>query len=1056
MTLRPRLPPAVFLLCLPVFCAPAAPGDRVDFDRQIRPLLSDKCFACHGPDGGKRVAALRLDTKDGGAFSERRGVKIIAPGDPGHSRLYQRISAEKPATRMPPPASGLSLTKEQIALIGKWIEQGAEWRPHWSFIAPRRPETPIVSRPDWVRNPIDAFILARLEREGLKPSPEAAKTTLIRRVSLDLTGLPPTPAEVHSFVADKSSDAYEKLVDRLLHSPRYGERMAMQWLDLARYADTHGYHIDSHREMWHWRDWVIDAFNRNMPYDQFTVEQLAGDLLPQPTVSQRVATGFNRNHMINFEGGAIPEEYQTEYVVDRVEATATTWLGLTVGCARCHDHKYDPISQKEFYQFYAFFNTIDEKGLDGRRGNAEPLLKLPWPGQKERLEFLTTEIAAREKAVAEAVVDPIRLKWEPEYLASLPATPRDGLLAWYELDGNLSDITGNYRHGRVVKGNPGYGPGIAGNSADFDGQTQVTLGRVSLDSAKPFSLSLWLRASGSRRNPILTQSSPDGSGIELGLDDYVLTDIQQRSPRLFARIGNEKSGIEVTARDRFIPSLWYHVGMSYDGSGKAAGVKLYINGIPALTDVVSDSLRVQVRNDAPLEIGNSAFGPRFRGKLDDLRVYSRVLAREEFRVTGVYDAVRALLETPPEKRSVDQRTRLGDYFLSNEASAELQRSWAELKTLTLEKTALEDVIPNAMVMAEMKKPRETAVLGRGDYRNRGEKVTPAVPSVLPVLPKDAPPNRLSLARWLVSPDHPLTARVAVNRYWQLYFGNGLVKTTQDFGSQGDPPVNPELLDWLATEFIRSGWDIRAMQRLIVTSAAYRQSSAVTPELLEKDPENRLVARGPRYRLSAEIVRDNALFASGLLKERTGGASVFPYQPAGLWEETSFGDGFSAQSYTQSQGDDLYRRSMYTFWKRTSPPPSLVTFDAPDREKCTAKRGVTNTPLQALVLLNDPTYIEAARMLAQRMLIEARRDPASRIGFAFQLALGRKPVRAEVKVLEKLAARELADCRKDPDRSRKLITVGESKPDERLRPEELAAWTTVASAILNLDETITKE
>jgi Protein of unknown function (DUF1553)/Protein of unknown function (DUF1549)/Concanavalin A-like lectin/glucanases superfamily/Planctomycete cytochrome C len=1036
--------------------APKSP-DRIDFDRQIRPILSDKCFACHGPDEKKRLANLRLDDRDGGAFEDRGDHWIIKPGDVAHSRLVQRITAAKPGMRMPPPGSGLSLTKEQTDLIVKWIEQGAEWRVHWAYVAPKRSPAPNVSNPAWVRNPIDAFVLARLDQEGLQPSPEADRITLLRRVTFDLTGLPPTLAEVDAFLADKSPDAYEKAVDRLLLSPRYGERMAMQWLDLARYSDTHGYHIDSHREMWHWRDWVIDAFNRNMPYDRFTVEQLAGDLLPDATVSQRIATGFNRNHMINFEGGAIPEEYQNEYVVDRLETTATTWLGLTMGCARCHDHKYDPISQKEFYQFSAFFNTVPEEGLDGRRGNAKPFLALPSPEQKFRLNALDESIAAREKILSDDIIAPLQTGWEPKRLAALSETPRAGLLAWYELDGNLSDITGHYRHGSVLKGDPSYAAGMIGNSAEFDGQTQVTFGPFDIESAKPFSIALWIAPGGARRNPLLTELTPDGGGFEIYLDDYVLTDIQQLSPRVFVRMGNrDKDGIELSASERLIEGEWYHFTLTYDGSGKAEGMKLFLNGRPAKTNVLRDTLAAAVKNVAPLEIGNAAFGPRFRGGLDDMRIYSRALAPEEIRILGVDEPVRAVLSKLPPSRSKEQRARLREFYLKNEAPDEYRSAWEELGTLKAENKALTAIIPTTMVMSEMAKPRETAVLARGDYRNRGEKVSPSTPAVLPPFPKDAPLNRLTLANWLVSPTHPLTARVAVNRFWQMYFGNGIVKTVQDFGSQGDPPTHPELLDWLATEFIGRGWDVRAMQRLIVTSATYRQSSRATPELIEKDPENRLLARGPRVRLPAEMVRDNALFVAGLLKERLGGPSVFPYQPPGLWEEVSFGDGFSAQTYTPSHGDDLYRRSMYTFWKRSSPPASLITFDAPDREKCTARRSVTNTPLQALVLLNDPTYLEAARTLAQKVITDAPRDASRRIELAFRLATARTPTKEESTLLRTLAAREMAEYKAHPDRARQLLDIGESKPDAKLQHVELAAWTTVASAILNLDETITKE
>jgi hypothetical protein len=1037
--------------------AAAPPSTSVDFDRQIRPILSDKCFTCHGPDDKHRMAGLRFDSKDGGAYDDRGGYRVITPGDAAHSRMFERISADKPARRMPPPYSGITLSTAQIDLIHRWIDQGARWDVHWAYVPPKRPDPPKVSNAAWVRNPIDSFVLAKLDAEGLKPSPEADRVTLIRRVSFDLTGLPPAPSEVDAFLADKSPDAYEKVVDRLLKSPRYGERMALGWLDLARYSDTHGYHIDSHREMWHWRDWIIDAFNRNMPYDQFTVEQLAGDLLPHPTTSQLIATGFNRNHMINFEGGAIPEEYQNEYVVDRVEATAATWLGLTMGCARCHDHKYDPILQKDFYRFYAFFNTIEEEGLDGRRGNAKPILRLPSGRQKAELERIETAIKAHEAGLPEKTVAALQTNWEPGRLAALREGPRDSLLAWYELDGSLSDITGNYRHGRVLKGDPSYDTGKIGRAASFDGQTQVSFGNLAVGGGKPFSLSMWIAAEGARRNAVFTKLNAQGGGFEMYLDDYVLTDIQQWSPRVFVRLG-DKGGraIELGARNRLIGGDFYQLTVNYDGLGKAAGLSLWIDGKRAQVDVLHDALSGSPADDAPLEIGDEQFAPRFRGQLDDLRLYSRTLQPAEIEILAHDEPLRSLLAKLPSNRTKDEKEVLRDRVLSEEAPEPYRACWTELKALKKQKDDLLKVIPTTMVMAEMEKPRETAILGRGDYRNRGEVVTPGVPAILPPLPKDEPANRLTLARWLVNPAHPLTSRVAVNRFWQMYFGNGIVKTPQDFGSQGDPPTHPELLDWLATEFIRSGWDVRAMQRLIVTSATYRQSSVVSPTLLEKDPENRLLARGPRFRLAAEMVRDNALAAAGLLKERVGGPSVSPYQPAGLWEEVSFGDGFSAQSFVQSHGDDLYRRSMYTFWKRSSPPPALITFDAPDREKCTARRGVTNTPLQALVLLNDPTYIEAARALAARTLREAPPSAARRIEYAFRLATSREPTARETQILRALEEKEAATYRARPDEAAKLLAVGESKPASALKPVDLAAWTTVTSAILNLDETITKE
>ena len=1034
----------------------------VDFNREVRPILSDTCFTCHGPDEQQRMARLRFDTREG-AFAK---PGVIIPGDAAKSKLIQRITAKEPALLMPPPESGHKLTEKQIDVLRRWVNEGAKWDLHWAYVAPKRPEPPPVKNAAWARNPIDQFVLARLEREGLQPSPEADPTTLLRRVHYDLTGLPPAPAEVDAFLSDKSPDAYEKAVDRLLASPRYGERMAMQWLDLARYADTHGYHIDSHRDMWPWRDWVINAYNRNLPFDRFTVAQLAGDLLPpastpEATLEQQLASGFNRNHMINFEGGAIPEEYQTEYVVDRVEATATTWLGMTMGCARCHSHKYDPITHKEFYQFFAFFNTVAEEGLDGRTGNAKPFLPLPTPEQKRRQDELTAAVEAQEEALDDKVISPAQGEWERQFAGRVPESPRAGLSAHYELDGSFSDVTGSYHHGRTVKGDPTFGPGQVGRAVSFDGDTQVSFGKVGgIDRGDRFSLAFWLKGSSNTPMAVLQRISDAEarSGYELLFDDLVLIGIQKRAARLTVRLSARwpESAIAIRTRERLSLGEWHHVALAYDGSGKAAGLKLYLDGELHEAEVAQDNLSGQVRADAELQVGSKELGKPYKGQLDDLRLYDRPLAAEEVERLAVHYPVETIISGVFGKRSKEEAARVREYYLTYAAPEAWRRQYAELKSLKKRQAALEKEILTVMVMGEMKKPRETFVLARGDYRNKTEKVGPGVPAVLPPLPKEAKLNRLTLARWLVDPAHPLTARVAVNRYWQMYFGLGIVKTAEDFGSQGEPPSHPELLDYLATEFVHTKWDVKAMQRLIVTSATYRQSSKVSPALLEKDPENRLLGRGPRFRLPAEMVRDNALAASGLLAGEVGGPGVFPYQPKGIWEELAFGDGFSAQAYTPGTGHSLYRRSLYTFWKRTAPPPALMTFDAPDREKCVARRTLTNTPLQALVLLNDPTYVEAARALAARALREGGRDAGGRINYAFRLATARQPEAAEARVLRELLQRQLAHYRKDPQAAAALLSVGEQRSGATLDRAELAAWTTVASAILNLDETITKE
>jgi hypothetical protein len=1049
---RAQEPPAV-----PPLAQGASVARPISFSRDILPILSNNCFACHGPDEQQRKTRFHFDTKEG-AFAKRG---VIVPGSAAESLLIEHVTHADPEQRMPPPETGRTLTETQIGFLRRWIDEGASWDTHWAYAPAVRREPPAVGDGAWARNPIDRFIGARLDREGLQPSHEADRETLLRRVTYDLIGLPPTPADVDAFLADKSADAYERQVDRLLQSPHYGERMAMAWLDAARYADTHGYHIDSLRQMWPWRDWVIGAFNRNLPFDQFVVEQVAGDLIPGATRDQKVASGFNRNHMINFEGGAIADEYQVEYVVDRVEATSSAFMGLTMGCARCHSHKYDPITHKEFYQFFAFFNSVPERGLDGRTGNAAPILLLPSHTEQARLDELDAAIASREAVLDDANVDPVQREWEKTLAETVPAIEADALVAHYELDGSFSDISGKFQHGRMVTGDPTFDPGRVGRAVSFDGDSEVSFGNVgAFDRGDPFSVAAWVRPRGNL--PIHALQKIDDAqrrrGFEWHFNDITLVGIQRWAARLTITMASDapSAGIQIRTRERLRLGDWHHLAMTYDGSGNAAGLQLYVNGAPAATEVLRDTLSGSIVSDAPLRLGSAALGQPFVGQVDDLRLYRRALAPEQIDRLAIHYPTQVVLSGLTGKRSKDQSLDVRDYFLTHAAPDALRTAYAELKALRKQHEDFQKGIPSAMVMAEMKTPRETFVLARGDYRYPTEKVQPGVPAMLPPLPKDAPRSRLTLAKWLVDPGHPLTARVAVNRFWQMYFGHGIVKTQEDFGVQGEPPVHPELLDWLATEFVRTGWDVRALQRLIVTSATYRQSSSVTPALRERDPENRLLARGPRFRLQGEMIRDTALAAAGLLNARIGGPSVLPYQPTGLWEEMAFGEGYSAQSYEQSHGEDLYRRGMYTFWKRTVPPASLATFDAPDREKCTARRALTNTPLQALALMNDPTYVEAARALAQRVLLEGGKNEKARAAYAFRLATARKPTGKEVGVLRTLLKGRLTWFRKDRQAALKLLGVGESSRDRRLDPAELAAWTTVASVLLNLDETITKQ
>jgi mono/diheme cytochrome c family protein len=1042
--------------------ATAAPANlQVDFDRAVRPILSDNCFTCHGPDSTKRMVGLHFDTKEG-AFGK---PGVIVPGDSAHSKMFLRISNPNEAMRMPPVSSGHKLTPAQIETIKTWIDTGAKWETHWSFAPPVRPELPAVKNESWPRTPIDRFILARLEKESLAPSPETDKATLLRRVTFDLTGLPPTLAELKNFLADNSPTAYEKVVDRLLASPHYGERMSVPWLDLARYSDTHGYHIDSAREMWPWRDWVINAFNQNMPYDQFSLEQLAGDLLPNATQSQIIATGFNRNHMINFEGGAIPEEYQNEYIVDRIEATSTTWLGITLGCARCHDHKYDPLTQKDFYSFGAFFNAVPEEGLDGYKGNAKPFLQLPNAQQTATKDLLSKFIKQKDEQLFDA-----QFAWERQQREMPVSDVTAGLTAEFPFDDSLADRLHADVSPKLLNGKLEYVNGLAARAADFDAEPQVSFGPSvgTLSTNKPFTLAFWIKADGPSGMSILQHRAPN-----------VAQTLVSAAPRLVSALGSvpsptyeialdycakntcnvivkmedpsSHSAIEIKSQKGATLESWSHLTITYDGSNHAKGIQIFVDGQPIPIDIIRDQLTTPITfNTGELQIGNKDWGTPFKGQLSDLRFYDRRLYSNEVSELAVATPLHKIIDVPVARRTEPQQKWLRDYFVANVANPLEKQEKQDLATLRRGFDQLNREITSTMVMSDMAKPRDTFVLKRGDYRLAADKVLPNTPIVLPALPSDAPRNRLTLAKWIIDPANPLTARVAVNHFWQMYFGVGLVKTAEDFGSQGDPPANQDLLDWLATEFVQSKWDVKAMQKLIVTSAVYRQSSRVTPELFEKDPENRLIAHGPRFRLPAEMIRDNALFVSGLITDKIGGPSVLPYQPKGLWEEMAFGGDFSAQTYVQSHGADLYRRSMYTFVKRTVPYPGLNTFDAPDREKCTARRTITNTPLQALLLMNDPTYLEASRALAQRSLPQS-----DRVRWIFHLVTDRDPSAQETAILTKLYEKEHARYADHKDAAQKLITIGESKPDPLADPADLAAWTMVASTILNMDETVTK-
>jgi len=1027
---------------------PAMP-QTIEFNRDVRPLLSGACFRCHGPDVQARQGDLRLDLASE-AYRDRGGYAAIVPAKPNESVLLTRITTADLAERMPPAEAHAPLSETQISILRAWIEQGAEYQPHWSLAAPRRASAPDVRNPSWVRNEIDRYILARLEQEGWQPSPEADRETLLRRVTLDLTGLPPSLAEIDAFLLDNRPDAYERVVDRLLASPRYGERMAVPWLDAARYADTHGYQEDGVRQMWRWRDWVIDAFNRNMPFDQFTIQQLAGDLLPDATLDTRIATGFNRNHRGNGEGGIIPEEYLLEYAVDRVDTTATVWLGLTMGCARCHDHKFDPVTQREFYQVLAYFNSIPELGRVRKKGNSPPLISAPTPDERRRLDELNRELAAAEAAF-EGVAPQLaaaQAAWEASLDRGVTidwAYP-PGLLVHFPCDGTAANAIAGKGESKFHGGDATFVGGRIGQALELDGERYVDAGDVAdLSEEDKFSFGAW----------VLPKGKPDGA-IFSRIDDekfYLGYDLALADGKVQVYLGNRQldDSIRVETVEPLVPERWHHLMTTYDGSRWAKGIQIYVDGERVEVRVLNDKLNNSFRSTEPLRIGSRSSGDRFTGLIDDVRFYDHELAAEEVAAAACTEPVNLIVAIPRAERSGVQRSKLQTYFLGHDAPAAARQAGDRVAKLRRDRRQLEEAAPTVMVMQEQYPPRETYLLARGEYDKPLERVERGLPASLPPLPAGASQDRLGFARWLVDAANPLTARVTVNRYWQSYFGTGLVKTTEDFGSQGEPPTHPELLDWLATEFVRTAWDVKAMQKLIVTSDTYRQSSRVTPVLAAADPENRLLARGPRFRLSAGVIRDATLAAAGLLVEQVGGPSVKPYQPPGLWEELSNGGG-----YDQGQGKDLYRRSLYTYWKRTIAPPGMMTFDSASRETCIVRPMRTNTPLQALATMNDVTYVEAARRLAERMLTEAGGTPGERIIFAFRLATGRRPNGTELLVLAAGLEKQRTHYDADPAAAEKLVDFGESKHNQSLKATELAAYTAVASVILNLDEAITKE
>ena len=977
---------------------PALAAAEVDFSRDVLPILSNKCFHCHGPDEAERKAGLRLDTSSG-ARHDLGGYAAVVPGNIKESELMFRIRDEEDP--MPPEKSKLVLSEAEKDVLSAWIASGAEYAEHWAFVPPTRPEF----------GSIDEIVGARLKKEGLEFSKEASPERLIRRVTLDLTGVPPTIPEIAAFVAAYEANgeaAYGALVDRLLKSPRYGETMALPWLEAARFADTDGYQYDGPRFQWRWRDWVIEAYNANMSFDQFTIEQLAGDLLPEPTLEQVIATGFNRNHRYNSEAGSVVEEFLLENAVDRVDTTSTLWMGLTMGCARCHDHKYDAISQKDYYQLIAFFNSVPEAGRAIKSGNSEPVIAAPTREQQ-------AELAQKVKALADAKA------------ALKPGdTQQNGgllidrkLVTHYTLDAMPSD-----------RAKPDGSPVFEDGAVVLDGDSALLLAgqkkQLPFRANSRFSLAFWIRPSALGDSVVLSRQKGGTTrpGIEVALIDGGRVQFDLIS-RWVAGAGR------VTTTQQLLADEWTHIAITNDGSQSANGQLVYLNGKLAETEVSynTNSNVGGVTEKEPLRIG-SGIRPgskKFAGALRDLRLYQTDLWSEEVDIL-------AATYGGPERKEFSRLKMTDAYAVYVKAREEFERYRATLPTL--------------MVMQDTPEPKPTFVRNRGVYHAYGEEVQRDVPSQLPPLDADLPRNRLGFAKWLVSVEHPLTARVAVNRYWQKYFGTGLVKTVEDFGVQGEAPSHPELLDWLATEFVRSGWDVGAMQKLIVTSKTYRQESRLTPELLNLDPENRLLARGPRMRLPGPAIRDQALFVSGLLAERIGGPSVSPYQPASMWAEMSMG-----MKYKVSKGDDLYRRSLYTIWKRTVAPPTMAVFDAADREACWVNRKETNTPLQALTLLNETGFVESARHLAVRILKDGDDDP---LEFGFRAVTSRRPSERERAVLTQALADYRENYKSNPKAAKELIAIGASLPSDEFPAEEIAAWTALSNVLLNLDETITRK
>ncbi len=1030
----------LILFSLAVVAVPSFAAETVSFTRDIRPILSDNCFACHGPDEEKREADLRLDVAQSALESG-----AIKPGSVDESELWTRINSSDPDEAMPPAEFHKPLTDQQRDLIARWIKSGAEYQQHWSFVAPIRPPLPDDMRPDdtlpdgEVSNPIDAFLQHRIKAAGLSPAPLADRRTLIRRVTLDLTGLPPTPEEVEAFLADESDGAYEKVIDSLMTRVTYGEHMARYWLDLARYADTHGLHLDNERSMWPYRDWVVRAFQDNLPFDEFTRWQLAGDLMENPTRDQLIASGFNRCNVSTSEGGSINEEWIYRYAVDRTTTAAEVWMGLTAGCAVCHDHKFDPLSTRDYYSMYAFFHSAADPAMDGNKIDTPPILKLYSDADEQKIKELDRQIAAIDSEIKSRLdsldyVDPATLDPLPAVQESETLWFEDGFPVGAKLENSGAPLTlVNQSEGEVFSGERALRRKAGGLEQDFYNQGAA-------DFVVPSGGKVFVHCFLDPEDP------PETIMIQFHTDGWKHRAVWGAEAKI--PFGKPDTSEKVLMGELPAPGKWVRLQVDAKRMGLQPGAKIKGFAFTQFAGTVTwDHLGIR-------STVNTAKDPTW-----SWQVWKQQNAGK--RNNDLPEGLRQLVRgKQSEQWDEKESKRVYDFWLRNfyagtsEMIAELKAKQAELENA---KATVEKDTPFTFVMADLPQPRESFVMVRGAYDKPGEKVTRAVPSFLPPLPErpqDRDYNRLDFANWLVSGEHPLTARVMVNRFWQQLFGTGIVKTSGDFGSQGDPPSHPELLDWLAVEFVENHWDVQRLVKLIVTSHAYRQSSAVTAEMLEIDPDNRLLARAPRLRLDAEVLRDQALYVSGLLVEKVGGEAVKPYQPPNIWEPVGFGNS-NTRYYKQDTGDALYRRSIYTFLKRTAPPPFMSTFDAPNREQSCSRRQRSNTPMQALQLMNDIQHVEAARHFASRIISEGGDTPESRIRWAWTVVTSRPPNDAELKIAGEALATHQSHYQADPEAAKQLISYGESAVDDQRDASELASYTMLANLILNLDESVTK-